>query len=259
MLRTVVIERDEIKKACNALLEAWREVRIVLMRASWLAPGEVREFYDLLLPRVGTPLRLAEDVRVGDRATQRTGEIWMEVRFDPAFKDAYRHSLNAQPLHTDGSYIREFPNASLMCCVQNAAMGGETTFLRAETLVELLREEAPALLSDLERIPMPHSRSGDHRVHPVIRYEPDGVHLNWNYYCVSQEATPEALDVRERFFQFLQNSPALQAALLPVKLMTGDAVAWKDELVLHGRNAFKAGEASERFLWKCAIDIGVFS
>jgi alpha-ketoglutarate-dependent taurine dioxygenase len=50
----------------------------------------------------------------------------------------------------------------------------------------------------------------------------------------------------------------VRTAIHEVKLRPGDAVVWKDERVLHGRNAFRATEASERFLWKCAVDVGVF-
>src|SRR3546814_11115164 len=81
------------------------------------------------------PVAGVEDEILGSRDQQRTGEIWMEVRYDPQHPDAYRHSANAQPLHTDGSYIPSFPNATLMACVANAGAGGETTFIDADDLV----------------------------------------------------------------------------------------------------------------------------
>jgi len=46
---------------------------------------------------------------------------------------------------------------------------------------------------------------------------------------------------------------------VPIKLAPGDAVVWKDERLLHGRNAFQADKMGERFLWKCAVDVGVFA
>jgi hypothetical protein len=36
-------------------------------------------------------------------------------------------------------------------------------------------------------------------------------------------------------------------------------VLWKDDELLHGRNGFKATQTSERFIWKCAFDVGVYS
>ena len=64
--------------------------------------------------------------------------------------------------------------------------------------------------------------------------------------------------LRERFAAFLRDSPSVRRDMLALKLRPGDAVVWKDERLLHGRNAFVAHAMSERFLWKCAVDVGVF-
>jgi alpha-ketoglutarate-dependent taurine dioxygenase len=255
----VTLDPARLDESALALRRAWRESLVVVARPA--APlADVRQTYDALLPKIGTPHHLAEDVRAGDRSVQRTGELWMEVRYDPAFPDAYRHSLNAQPLHTDGSYIPAFPNATLMCCVANAAEGGETVFLTAEALVEALRRERPALLEVLETVTMPHARSGDRRELPVIRRDQAGtLRLNWNYYCVAGDADPRAAELREQLFAYLQISEAVRAAVVPVKLAPGDAVVWWDDRLLHGRNAFAASSAGERFLWKCAVDVDVFA
>ena len=256
MLTHVTLDPARLDASAEAVRSAWRESLVVAIRAAAPLP-DVRATYDAFLPRIGTPHYLAEDVRAGDRSVQRTGELWMEVRYDPAFPDAYRHSPNAQPLHTDGSYIPSFPNATLMCCVASAAQGGETVFLTAEALVEALGRERPELLADLEAVVMPHARSGDRRELPVIRREGGELRLNWNYYCVAGDADPVAAALRERFFEYLRTSEAVRAAIVPVKLAPGDAVVWKDERLLHGRNAFAAAAAGERFLWKCAVDVGV--
>src|SRR5262249_53270405 len=147
--------------------------------------------YDELLPHIGTPKYFAEDVRAGNRDVQRTNELWTEVRYDPTFTDAYRHSKNGQPLHTDGSYVPEYPNATLMCCVANADDGGETIFISNQALVDCLKRERPDLLQGLMNTEMPHARSGDRRVLPVIRLLDDGYWLNWNYYCVAKDCPPE--------------------------------------------------------------------
>lgn len=258
MITHVTLDPARLDDSALALRRAWRESLVVVMRPS--APlSDVRATYDALVPRIGTPHYLAEDVRAGDRSVQRTGELWMEVRYDPAFPNAYRHSPNSQPLHTDGSYIPTFPNATLMCCIANADHGGETVFLPAEGLVAALRAERPELLEELERVTMPHARSGDRRALPVIRRDEAGeLRLNWNYYCVADDCDAQAAALRERFFEYLQTSTAVRTAIVPVKLAPGDAVAWKDDRLLHGRNAFLATSVAERFLWKCAVDIDVF-
>ena len=258
MLRTVTLDPSDLARTAASVLEAWRAGLIVVVKASG-APPDVHSIYDALLPRIGTPHYLAEDARLGSREVQRTEALWMEVRYDPRFPQAYRHSPNAQPLHTDGAYIPTFPNATLMCCVASAKRGGETVFIAAEQLVDALQAERPDLLQSLRTVAMPHARSGDRRVHTVIRRERGQLLLNWNYYCVAPDCDASVLELRDRFAAFLRESPAVRAALVEVKLQPGDAVVWKDNRLLHGRNAFEAHEASERFLWKCAVDVGVFS
>lgn len=259
MLTHVTLDPARLDDSARAVRRAWRESLVVVTRPAAPLP-DVRATYDALLPRIGTPHHLAEDVRAGDRSVQRTGELWMEVRYDPAFPDAYRHSPNAQPLHTDGSYIPTFPNATLMCCVANADRGGETVFLTAEALAEALRRERPELLQELEAVAVPHARSGDRRELPVLRRGAGGeLRVNWNYYCVAPDCGDQVAGLRERFFAYLRDSEAVRAAIVPVKLAPGDAVMWHDERLLHGRNAFVATEVAERFLWKCAVDIDVFA
>ncbi|MBX3154680.1 MAG: TauD/TfdA family dioxygenase [Deltaproteobacteria bacterium] len=257
VLRNATYDPTDVAASAARILDAWRDALVVHITPT-REIAEVRDTYDRLLPALGTPHFLAEDVRSGDRDVQRTGELWFEVRYDPTFPDAYRHSKNPQPLHTDGSYIPSFPNATLMCCVAAAAEGGETVFISAEELVAALADEQPDLLAKLEATTMPHARSGDCRELPVIRREGGAIYLNWNYYCVVQSCPPEVRDLRERFFAFLRDSPRVRRALTEVKLRPGEAVVWRDERCLHGRNAFSPQAVSERFLWKCAINVDVF-
>jgi alpha-ketoglutarate-dependent taurine dioxygenase len=245
--------------AFSSLVEAWEsdENKVFVLRTD----DEVADMQAFLMENfrfLGKPVPLAEDVKVGDRDHQRTGELWFEVRYDPRHPNAYRHSSNAQPLHTDGSYIPDFPNATLLSCVANAGEGGETTFIDAADVVAALEAEDPGLLRELMTTDMPHARSGDSRTERIIEKR-DGKYLvNWNYYCVAPTATGEQRALADRFFAFLDKSPMVRERTKGVLLTPGDAVTWKDREVLHGRNAFSASKESERFIWKCAIDIGNF-
>ena len=240
-----------------ALVNAWQddENKVFVLRTT----GPVKDVRTLMednFRHLGRPVPLAEDVNKGDRDSQRSGELWFEVRYDSSHPDAYRHSANAQPLHTDGSYIPDFPNATLMACVANAGEGGETIFIDAEDLVTALQTENPELLADLRKNGMPHARSGDARTEKVIDSESGKTLVNWNYYCVDKNIDKSGKDLSERFFAYLQSSAMVRSHMTEIKLRPGDAVTWKDREVLHGRNGFKANVESERFLWKCAIDIG---
>lgn len=233
---------------------AWPKSKVIHLEG--LRPaGDLRDFYMRLFSDVGVPLRLAEDASIKDRNSQRTGEVWFEVRYDPAFTDAYRHSANAQPLHTDGSYIPNFPNAGFLACQAMPETGGATVFIDAADVVSALRKEAPDLLSQLETSVVPHSRSGDCREEPVIRYEAAEPLVNWNYYCVAPDAEAPLKSLADEFFKFLQHSPSIRSGTIRVKLSPGEAVLWKDDRVLHGRDAFDPEKPSDRFLWKAAIQV----
>ena len=240
----------------EAIARAWPETKVIHLKG--IRPdGDLREFYMKLFDRIGYPLKLAEDASIADRNAQRTGEIWFEVRYDPSVPDAYRHSANAQPLHTDGSYIPNFPNSGFLACQAMASDGGATTFIDAVHLVDALREEAPDLLRRLERTDLPHSRSGDRRVERTIRWEGDEPLVNWNYYCVDSAAGDEVQALREDFAQFLRKSSAVEAHTKRVKLAPGEAVLWKDDRVLHGRDSFNPEKPADRFLWKAALQVTV--
>lgn len=243
---------DSPETLAAAVRDVWPRSKVVHIRGP--QPGEaIRDYYWRFFEAVGEPLPIAEDVKAGDRGAQRTGGYWFEVRYDPSEPNAYRHSANAQPLHTDLSYIPIPNSVGFLACVAMPGNGGATTFIDAEDLVAVLRAEAPDLLRRLEESELPHARSGDRRVEKVVRYVEGKPLLNWNYYCVDPEVGAEAQRLREDFFAFLHASPGVAEHLQRVKLAPGDAVMWKDEHVLHGRDAFDADKPSVRFLWKSGL------
>ena len=83
--------------------------------------------------------------------------------------------------------------------------------------------------------------------------------MNYNYYCVAKDISAEEKEHIEKFQNFLLTSKKVDEATLGVKLTPGDSVFWRDNYCLHGRNSFVANQESERFIWKCAIDILKFS
>jgi alpha-ketoglutarate-dependent taurine dioxygenase len=255
MLQVLDCAADEAPESvAGKLRQGWPSSKVFHIRG--VRPdGDLRAYYERFFDEVGHALRLAEDATIADRQAQRTGEIWFEVRYDPDIPNAYRHSSQAQPLHTDGSYIPSFPNAGILVCEAMPADGGATTFVDAVDVVEALRAENPDLLARLESIRMPHARSGDRRVEPVVRYDGDEPLVNWNYYCVDEEADETIRKLREQFFAFLKSSPAVAAKVRRVKLSPGEAVIWKDDKVLHGRDSFDPEGRSARFLWKAALQV----
>lgn len=260
MLKEIKFSIDNFQDISNEIKSSWEDpkMKVYVLKAD-KSPNDIKAFYEQAFQYLGTPVALAEDVNLGGRENQRSGEIWMEVRYDPKYQDAYRHSANAQPLHTDGSYIHDFPSSTILACVVNAGEGGETTFIDSVDVYNILKEEQPVLFEKIINKNIPHARSGDYRDDAVIKVEENDVFVNWNYYCVDKSIDSALIEIADEFQNFLLTSQQIKDKTIGVKLQPGDAVYWKDNYVLHGRNSFVANKESERFIWKCAIDIGVFN
>lgn len=231
--------------------EAIAAAEVVVMRAS-SEPGDLRSYYNRLVETIGEPIDAAEDFRSGGKPT---GERWAEICFDPDIPDdlAFRYSRNAQPLHTDESYISTPAGVMLFYCVSAAPSGGETIFVSGAALVEELRAKHPAFLDELLSTDVCYQKAGDSRTRPIIKIlDSGGVDLNFNYYCIDPNQPPQALDLNERFFGYLQNEMPREL-VLAVDLKPGDSLTWRDQQVLHGRNSFQAELLGDRLIWKTGI------
>lgn len=216
------------------------------------AQSDLRRYFDQFVEALGTPVDIAEDYATGGKPT---GERWSEICYRSDVPDdvAFRHSKNAQPLHTDESYVSSPAGIMLFYCDNAAPAGGETVFISGHRLVDVLRSQEPALLEQLQSTKVRYMKAGDFKFRPILLINDDGsVDLNFNYYCADPEQSPEALELNQRFFDFLQTDlPA--DAVMPVGLKRGEAVAWRDSLVLHGRNSFTAVETGDRLIWKTGV------
>ncbi len=258
MKTTITFDVNNFNGCLNSLKQAWdnKECKVFVLKADGKI-DDVKSYYESIFKFFGKPYPLAEDVNLGDREIQRSGQIWFEVRYDPKHPDAYRHSSNAQPLHTDGSYIPGFPSSTLLACVANAGEGGETTFIDSKDLFRIMEKEKSELLHFLLNNKVKHTRSGDTRLDEIIRLEGEEVFVNYNFYCVDKNNSEEILHAIKEFQEFLLTSSSIQQSTIGVKLAPGDSVFWRDNYCLHGRNSFIANQESERFIWKCAIDISL--
>ena len=216
-------------------------------------PADLRGYYDALVEAVGTPVDIAEDHTKGGAPT---GERWSEIRYDTSIPDneAFRYSKNAQPFHTDESYVSTAAGVMLFYCVASAPTGGETIFVSGRALVEHIGSTDPDLLERLLTTNVRYQKAQDFKDRPIIKLGEDGsVDLNYNYFCVDQDQAPEAIELNQEFRSFLDDLP--DDMILPVGLGPGEAVTWRDDLVLHGRNAFTANATGDRWIWKTGLTL----
>ena len=256
MIQRYNINKNFDKETAKSIIKTWMiEDNKVFHLISNTEKNNIRDFYEKIGNIIGKYNKLAEDVKLGDRTSQQANKIWMDVRYDSSIDDAYRHSSNPQPLHTDGSYNPNFPNATIMCCVSNSSPGGETIFLELKKLVEILKQDDPELLKFLFAEEILHERSGYVNKKKILYVEDKKLKINFNYYCVSKKNSKKSLANIEKFFNFMSESQKIKKNITAIKLGEGEAVFWKDSEILHGRNGFFPKKNSERFLWKAAIQI----
>src|SRR3546814_9646077 len=93
MIWETSIDSNNAEQSFRELVDAWKQDRakVFVLRGQDIGANP-RAFYDSHFADIGRPVALAEDVILGSRDQQRTGEIWMEVRYDPQHPDAYRRS-----------------------------------------------------------------------------------------------------------------------------------------------------------------------
>lgn len=216
------------------------------------APDDLRRYYDAFVEALGTPVDIAEDY-AQDGAP--TGERWSEIQYRQDVPDnvAFRHSKNAQPFHTDESYVSSPAGIMLFYCVNAAPEGGETNYISGRELVDHLAEADPELLHALQTVDVTYAKAADRKHRPILVIdENDNVDLNFNYYCADPDQDEAALKLNQRFFDFLQTELP-EDLVFPVGLQPGEAVAWRDDRVLHGRNSFTASQTGDRLIWKTGV------
>ncbi len=215
-------------------------------------PADLRSYYDRFVEALGTPVDIAEDYAAGGAPT---GERWAEIRFDADIDNevAFRYSSNAQPLHTDESYVSSPAGIMLFYCVHRAPSGGETIYVSGRQLVDWLGSTEPELLHRLRATDVRYAKASDYKHRPIIVIDDDGrVDLNYNYFCADPDQSAEARRLNERFHQLLGDEIPTEL-VQDVGLDPGEAVAWHDDRVLHGRRAFAATKTDDRLIWKTGV------
>ena len=249
------VHGTEPQQIAQRIIEATKDNYIVHIRNVPFEGEELHSFYDEVTKNVGACLELGETV-----GSVSVGERWTYVCYDPAVENAYRSSANAQPLHTDGAYQLESPDATCMYCITNASIGGETVFIFAEQLIKTMQMENPELLDQLCTTPVCFSRAfvnGENKkTRRIIEQDEKGnLTLTWNYYRVDPESSAEVKEMCESFHTYLQEKIMGTDKLMKLHLKPGEAVLWLDEKLLHGRNSFIAHNYGDRNLAKICLKL----
>lgn len=243
---------DQPSEFVGELKELLSKHRVVKLIPGWHV-SDLRAFYDEITEKLGKPMNIAEDYA---QAGAQTGERWMEIRYDEDIPDmsAYRHSKNAQPLHTDESYIEDPCDVMVFYCKNKAPLGGETLFVDGPKLVERMKIVDPELLEQLSSTEICYEKSGNLRKEKIINLDnPQSPQFNYNYYCLSPNESEQAKELNKKFLAFLETHVKGSFLEVSVGLNPGEGVFWWDHYLVHGRNPFIAEKTNDRYIWKTGI------
>jgi alpha-ketoglutarate-dependent taurine dioxygenase len=233
------------------LKEALNEYGVVHL-SNYNLDLSLHEFYQNLSDEIGKAFSTDEDLITGKSLENR----WIDISYDPNIQDRYRTSNTRQPLHTDDSYVELYDEKAVQFfyCESRAALGGATTFLDLSILIKTMEiDKKDDLLARLFSTEVNFEKAGRKKVRKILDKDDTGLLVNWNYYCIDKNNTPEALQLVEEFHAFLETRIINSGLVLPIQLEKGDAVFFHDDRLLHGRNAYFATHKGERCLIKGKI------
>lgn len=231
---------DYHPQVADQIKESLKTNKIVLLQNC--REENLFDFYESLSNEIGHWVPIDEDLETGNK----TGNKWIEIRYDERLAKSFRYSNTRQPMHTDGSYERISPNITFFFCIEQATIGGATTFFNYDDLIETLELYSKDLLDRCRNIPMTFAKGDDSKTRPIIQDE----QLTWNYFPAKAN-NQEEMDLKEDFHNFLEQKVVGGGLCTPINLKPGDAVFFHDEKLLHGRNSF----IGNRNLLKGGLDL----
>lgn len=197
---------------------------------------DYKAFYSDLVDNMGEIVNVDEDIKTGNT---NSAERWTDVRYDKANDFTFRHSNTRQPLHTDAAYTNFEMDVNFFFCMENAEIGGATTFVDSDDIIYILSKYEPELFEKLKTTEVSLGKGDNQRkVRKIIDSDNRGIKLNWNYYRVMDDNSPEVKEMCEQFNRFLEDKIVGGGLLIPVYLKPGEAAFFQDDRCLHGRNSF---------------------
>lgn len=182
--------------------------------------------------------------RVGYIRQTIFGGFW-DFTANKAFADTAYSTVEIGP-HTDGTYAIDSPGYQAFHCLEFDGTGGESIFVDAFKVAEVIREQDPEAFEVLSSVPVPAQYKGD-GVHlmaenPIIGLDRDGglrkiTYNNYDRAPFRLEDSRQAAFYRSlALFNSLINDRAYQ---LRFGLRPGTVVLFDNWRVLHAREAYE--------------------
>lgn len=212
------INSEKILKIKNILLQE----KIVQISSDSIKYEEI--FLDLA-KKLGKLMPMEENMVTGDK----TGNLFVNIKYQPNKSVSFLHSDTRQPFHTDGSYESNAPELTFFFCKKPAKYGGATIFIQNLDLIKICKSYDRKMYDYILKTKLRFFKGNDEKFHEIIDKKNN---LNWNYF----RATKTKLT--EDFHNFVECKIYQGGVFNGINLNEGEAIIFPDTKFLHGRNSF---------------------
>lgn len=153
--------------------------------------------------------------------------------------------------HTDGTYMRDPPGLQIFTCTQQAHSGGDSMYVDAFKVAEILRSEAPKAFKFFSQVPLPYESFDEdsylQTYEPLLRLDHMGeiIQFRHNDYDraplthLSYEEVGLFYEYQKQLLEIIRR-PELQ---LNAILQKGQTIVVDNQRVMHGRNGFQGARS----------------
>lgn len=253
--RIIKIDNFDFKEISKKIKKKLSENYYIILKNSILPNNEkeVIEFYNQLNPQIG-------EIKEIDKNKYYTenNDYWVNIE--------YNNDLNIQNipwksnknlfLHTDNTLTNNltYANVTELVCIEPSKYSGETFFISNKKIIEVIQFmdslNNTNLFNDIIETEIYHKNIKK----PICYYnsKTNNYCFNFNINQILNNTLNDEkkLEIAKRFADFLEN--IINSSLVEeIKLNTGDAILFNDELVMHGRRYV----FGNRYYKKCSIYI----
>lgn len=178
-----------------------------------------------LATSLGKLMPMEENATTGNK----TGNLFVDIKYQPNKSDSFLHTNTRQPFHTDGSYEFNAPDLTFFFCKKPAKYGGATIFIQNLDLIRICKTYDKLMYHEIIKTKLKFFKGDDEKIHEIIDKKNN---LNWNYFRVKKTT------LAEDFHNFIEQKIYQGGIFDSINLIEGEGIIFPDIKFLHGRNSF---------------------
>lgn len=249
------INTDNISEQIKLLFKNKCEYVVIKNNNTLLEIDKITPYYELLNSKIG----IVRQVDIAKYTDLNQNNYWVDVKYDFQSNSIQPWKSNYHlKLHTDNTISTNENYAVLteLVCIEPCKYSGETTLIRNDYIVEIIKfidENAnDNLFSQIFDREIYHtSDTITHIKNKILRFDNHYI-FSFNHTQAMKSDKNSDLDkeIINKLNLFLEEKIMNSNLMNEIKLNTGDALIFNDELIMHGRRSV----ISNRHYKKCTIN-----